>query len=225
VEVFDNASDRKRTATGSPRVQYQAVGLREKMDFVYYAPAADSIVDSVSAVLAHKLQDQLLRQHDKQAPLGPPLLTLHRDSTYSRGSDAGYDRRGERSFVTLQLFLNDDFDGGEVTFSQGEPRNGKGNDNDKDFCHALEGNRACAATVRPRAGSVLLYQHDCLHSAAQPRVPSSETCTNTHTSSGSTSSRTGGKYVMKTVVMYSTHGPEAEYAHRPFLARHFDNLY
>jgi predicted 2-oxoglutarate/Fe(II)-dependent dioxygenase YbiX len=61
---------------------------------------------------------------------------LHQDQGYS-GPD------GSRSLLTLMLYLNDDFDGGETDFPEQETR------------------------VVPRTGSALWFQHMLLHSGAR----------------------------------------------------------
>ncbi|XP_052702515.1 uncharacterized protein LOC128179058 isoform X2 [Crassostrea angulata] len=58
--------------------------------------------------------------------------------------DAGFRREnGEKSFLSVQIFLNDDFLGGDTTFL------------DLEESERIE--------VEPRTGSVLIYQHDILH--------------------------------------------------------------
>ena len=69
----------------------------------------------------------------------------HYDGSYMRGDEAGMDRSGEQSFVTFQLYLNDDFQGGETRFLS----NGRWSEDEY--------------RVVPKMGSVLLFQHNLLH--------------------------------------------------------------
>lgn len=62
---------------------------------------------------------------------------VHRDGYYERED-------GERSFLTVLFFLNDDFEGGETNII--EPRS--------------------AASVRPKTGSALFFLHRLLHEGA-----------------------------------------------------------
>jgi hypothetical protein len=103
----------------------------------------------------------------------------HQDGCYSRRSEAGLERRGETSFVTLQLYLNDS-DGGATKFLC--------NYHDKE-CDKVE--------VQPRAGSVLVFQHNLLHEGAP--VDS------------------GLKYVIRTDVMFTDKGDGHEYSRRPIV--------
>jgi predicted 2-oxoglutarate/Fe(II)-dependent dioxygenase YbiX len=64
----------------------------------------------------------------------------HFDGCYERGN-------GERSFITLQLYLNEGFDGGDTTF--------------------IDMNTDTVIGVTPKTGSVLIFQHDIYHSGAQ----------------------------------------------------------
>jgi Rps23 Pro-64 3,4-dihydroxylase Tpa1-like proline 4-hydroxylase len=79
----------------------------------------------------------------------------HEDDSFVRGH--------ERSFMTMMLYLNEGFDGGSTRFlSEEEPH--------KKY------------DVIPRTGSILLFQHDCLHEGAMVE--------------------TGRKYAIRTDVMY-----------------------
>lgn len=77
----------------------------------------------------------------------------HSDGCYIRQGEAGPDRRGEQSFVTLQLYLNNcgpeaDFMGGSTNFLN-------------------EKNKEEKYRVTPKAGSVLLFQHSIYHEGAE----------------------------------------------------------
>jgi hypothetical protein len=62
-----------------------------------------------------------------------------------------YEREnGERSFITLMLYLNEGFDGGDTTFI----------DIDTDDTDTAIG-------ITPRTGNVLVFQHDIYHSGAK----------------------------------------------------------
>lgn len=81
-------------------------------------------------------------RYDKDTYFAP-----HNDGCYVRGNELGEERRGEQSFVTFQLYLNDGFEGGATRFSNWRsPQQGY--------------------DVVPRTGSVLMFQHDCYHEGA-----------------------------------------------------------
>jgi prolyl 4-hydroxylase len=129
------------------------------------------------------------------------------DSSFVRSTEAGIDRYGEQSFISFQLYLNDGFKGGATRFIS---EYGAHNDMS---AHDWDGSRSGNSSPRkslghkivPHAGSVVLFQHDCCHE--EMRVEA------------------GRKYIMRSDIMYSTAGPGAEYAHRPIIARQFDDLY
>lgn len=75
------------------------------------------------------------------------FFSPHYDGSYVRGDEAGIHRSGEQSFVTVQLYLNNDFYGGETRF---KANNGRGRMSKND-------------DVFPQTGSVLLFQHHILH--------------------------------------------------------------
>lgn len=97
----------------------------------------------------------------------------HSDGCYIRGFEAGLDRRGERSEVTLLLYLNDDYQGGYTRLL--------------DYKNSQSGH-----SVLPKAGSVLLFEHPCLHEGATLEA--------------------GQKYVVRTDIMYTRKGPGYEYS-------------
>ena len=77
----------------------------------------------------------------------------HLDGSYRRHGEAGEARRGETSFCTLQLYLNEDFEGGATNFlSQG--------------LWGEDDSTTIKIPVTPRTGSVLVFQHDLLHEGA-----------------------------------------------------------
>jgi hypothetical protein len=100
----------------------------------------------------------------------------HCDGCYIRSNEAGPDRRGERSFVTAQLYLNDGFTGGSTRFLH-------------------EWDETQFYDVVPKAGSVLLFQHDLYHEGSLLVE--------------------GRKYALRTDVMYTDKGPGHEYSVRP----------
>jgi len=71
----------------------------------------------------------------------------HYDGCYERGEEAGAARRGETSFFTLQLYLNNVDQGGETKF----------------IC---EYDATKKVAVVPKQGAVLIFQHDLLHEGA-----------------------------------------------------------
>ena len=71
----------------------------------------------------------------------------HSDGCYVRRDEAGEDRRGERSYVTCQIYLNEGFTGGATTFFS-----------------TLSDEKY---DVIPETGSVLLFEHSLLHQGSQ----------------------------------------------------------
>lgn len=69
------------------------------------------------------------------------FFSAHRDGSYTRETGP---RRGETSFVTCQLYLNQDCQGGATRFLS-------------DF------DQESSVSVIPKTGSVLLFDHDLLH--------------------------------------------------------------
>eukprot|EP00339_Tiarina_fusa_P011131 CAMPEP_0117008940 /NCGR_PEP_ID=MMETSP0472-20121206/8267_1 /TAXON_ID=693140 ORGANISM="Tiarina fusus, Strain LIS" /NCGR_SAMPLE_ID=MMETSP0472 /ASSEMBLY_ACC=CAM_ASM_000603 /LENGTH=240 /DNA_ID=CAMNT_0004711105 /DNA_START=24 /DNA_END=743 /DNA_ORIENTATION=+ len=72
---------------------------------------------------------------------------VHADGCYVRSGEAGADRRGERSLITCQVYLNEGFSGGATTLYSSV--SGKGYD------------------VVPETGSVLLFEHGLYHQGSQ----------------------------------------------------------
>lgn len=68
----------------------------------------------------------------------------HFDGSYKRNTEAGLDRKGETSYVTCQIYLNEGFEGGATRMMDVR-------------------NDANGHDVVPRAGSVLLFRHDICH--------------------------------------------------------------
>ncbi|XP_033751897.1 probable prolyl 4-hydroxylase 3 [Pecten maximus] len=85
-------------------------------------------------------------KHRKLLALNERLRVLYyQPGQYFKPHFDGEYRRpnGERSFITIQIYLNEGFKGGETTFM---------NSPDKELC-----------PVVPKTGSVLVFQHDILH--------------------------------------------------------------
>lgn len=68
----------------------------------------------------------------------------HQDLRYVRGPDCG-DQAGETSHITVQLYLNEKFKGGTTRFLCGKRH----------------------YDVKPRTGSVLIFDHDLLHEGSR----------------------------------------------------------
>lgn len=68
----------------------------------------------------------------------------HQDLRYTRGPDSG-ERAGETSHITVQLYLNEKFKGGATRFLCGKRHH----------------------DVKPRVGSVLIFDHDLLHEGSR----------------------------------------------------------
>ncbi|CAB9514415.1 P4Hc [Seminavis robusta] len=98
----------------------------------------------------------------------------HSDGYYVRRNEAGPSRRGETSRVTLLLYLNEGYQGGNTRMLRTFNPSSKGRD------------------IVPRAGSVLLFEHECLHEGVTLEK--------------------GRKYVVRTDLMYSEKGPGNEYS-------------
>ncbi|XP_060068307.1 uncharacterized protein LOC132548457 [Ylistrum balloti] len=84
--------------------------------------------------------------HRKVLGLNERLRILHYEpGQYFKPHFDGEYRRtnGERSYITIQVYLNEGFKGGETTFMDGP---------DEDLC-----------PVVPKLGSVLVFQHNILH--------------------------------------------------------------
>ena len=73
------------------------------------------------------------------------FFASHMDGTFVRGGEAGPARRGEKSLVTCQLYLNEGFRGGATRFSDWRDEAARYFD------------------VVPRTGSVLLFEHRLNH--------------------------------------------------------------
>lgn len=67
----------------------------------------------------------------------------HLDGSYIRDS-------GERSYVTVQIYLNEGFEGGSTT-----------------FLDSYSGEKDSGVEVVPKTGSVLVFQHDILHEGSE----------------------------------------------------------
>lgn len=75
----------------------------------------------------------------------------HMDGTYTRPYDGG-SQSGDRSFLTLLLYLNDDYTGGATTFLV-----------DKVDPNTQGGLKLHEVPVPPETGMVLVHQHDIMH--------------------------------------------------------------
>lgn len=73
----------------------------------------------------------------------------HYDGTYARESDPL-----EVSLVTLQIYLNDNFDGGETNFL------GDDDDDDDQDCDPEK------VSVTPETGMILVFEQDLMHEGA-----------------------------------------------------------
>eukprot|EP00388_Colpodella_angusta_P036999 GDKK01040429.1.p1 GENE.GDKK01040429.1~~GDKK01040429.1.p1 ORF type:complete len:343 (-),score=1.83 GDKK01040429.1:191-1219(-) len=167
---------------------FQAVGLNERMRYLRYDPGT--------------------------------FFAPHYDGSYVRAGEAGAERSGEQSFITFQLYLNEGFQGGSTRFvppneeiedeSDGEAEKETETASGNSWFSFLTKRGRTKKTkggykVIPRTGSVLLFQHDCLHEGARVRE--------------------GRKYAVRTDVMYTSRGPGLEYAQQPILARQLDDMY
>jgi len=101
------------------------------------------------------------------------FFSSHFDGAYVRSLEAGADRKGEQSFVTFQLYLNEGFKGGATRFLSIHDETNHDEPVRSVFPSFLTGkNRGTRSTrphfnVIPRTGSVLLFQHDCCHEGAR----------------------------------------------------------
>lgn len=115
----------------------------------------------------------------------------HRDATYIKDEDT-------RSVLTLILYLDDQFEGGDTVFYRTtQPRRLI----EQTVAEEMEGGFVEKFRVRPRPGRVLLFDHNMIHSG-EP----------VHSSSSSEGSQ-GGKHFLRTDVVYrrtwdhEIHGP------------------
>jgi len=124
----------------------------------------------------------------------------HYDGAYVRGTEAGLARMDEKSFVTCQLYLNEDCTGGETRFlspnvasssSKWSERKRLKNTKSAPKDSSLE----TETKVVPKTGSVLLFEHELLHEGCEVVD--------------------GKKYVIRTDVMYTRKGLGHEYSSRP----------
>lgn len=128
------------------------------------APWVNSQNDAAGAKVYHRaasLNERLRLLRYKQGQ----FFHSHNDATFVRGPNEG-ERSGETSHVSVHVYLNQKFKGGLTTF------HGRGRHFD----------------VKPRTGSVLLFDHKILHEGQ--RV--------TH----------GKKYLIRTDVMYANYNGE-----------------
>eukprot|EP00005_Dracoamoeba_jomungandri_P014886 CAMPEP_0174269214 /NCGR_PEP_ID=MMETSP0439-20130205/40265_1 /TAXON_ID=0 /ORGANISM="Stereomyxa ramosa, Strain Chinc5" /LENGTH=216 /DNA_ID=CAMNT_0015357865 /DNA_START=29 /DNA_END=679 /DNA_ORIENTATION=+ len=72
------------------------------------------------------------------------ILRYDEGQKFNRHHDGWFTREGQRSYLTVQLYLNQGFVGGETTFFLGS-------------------NESVAVPVVPKTGMVLVFQHDILH--------------------------------------------------------------
>eukprot|EP00299_Pterocystis_sp_00344_P014288 c7070_g1_i2.p1 GENE.c7070_g1_i2~~c7070_g1_i2.p1 ORF type:complete len:240 (+),score=32.47 c7070_g1_i2:84-803(+) len=70
----------------------------------------------------------------------------HFDGRYVRAMEAGHERVGEQSFVTVMVYLNEGCEGGQTRFIF---------------------DRNTVVDVVPKIGKVLLFQHDMLHEGSE----------------------------------------------------------
>jgi hypothetical protein len=75
------------------------------------------------------------------------FFAAHRDGSYVRKLEAGTERKGEQSYVTLQIYLNEGFKGGCTRFMNFDESRGH--------------------DVVPKTGAILLFQHDCYHEGSR----------------------------------------------------------
>ncbi len=79
------------------------------------------------------------------------FLRYNKDEHYGKHVDISYEdeKTGQRSFITVQLYLNEDFVGGETRFDQ---EVGFTRMEDKKYLDVV-----------PKTGSVLLFEHELTH--------------------------------------------------------------
>jgi len=81
------------------------------------------------------------------------FFAVHQDGSYVRSDEAGSARRGEQSFVTCQIYLNEGFEGGATRFIDAQDEFG-----------------AIGLDCVPRTGSILLFQHNLWHEGSLLRA-------------------------------------------------------
>lgn len=134
------------------------VGGGQQVLMTDYRNSSRCIIDSVE--LAQRIWERI-KDYVPSEYRGHPVVELnerlrflrydpgdyfleHRDGCYERPMD--HPRAGDRSYITVQVYLNEGFEGGSTRFMH-ETEDGK------DYYDVV-----------PRTGSVLLFQHNLLHS-------------------------------------------------------------
>ena len=76
------------------------------------------------------------------------VLRYSENQQFTAHKDGSYEQNGEKSMLTLQIYLTDDFSAGETTF--------------------LTESGVVTARVKPVIGKALIFSHDLLHSGDPP---------------------------------------------------------
>jgi hypothetical protein len=86
--------------------------------------------------------------------VGPSIgFTPHRDATYIRNEDL-------RSILTILIYLNDDFEGGTTSFYKTMTKRTK----EMRVCDEMKSGSDLRFRFSPKQGSVLLFNHNMIHS-------------------------------------------------------------
>lgn len=86
--------------------------------------------------------------------IGPSIgFTPHRDATYIRNEDL-------RSIFTVLIYLNDDFEGGTTSFHKSITKRTK----EMRVCDEMKAGSKLRFRFSPQQGSVLLFNHNMIHS-------------------------------------------------------------
>lgn len=237
-----DATDRMGYRSDAPAMYFLGRGARKNQNLVWV------VDDDVYRPLFSRLMPYL-PQGERQEPLGlnprfrfykyaeGDYFRMHRDGSWPgsayvrvtnpRGKQTTqleWDAYGDRwSQMSLLLFLNDDYTGGEMQFEPGSdqlvaaPETDSDSDTDEDGVEAVNGAEVIEApddseagmdtsiyTVRPPAGSVLCYYHGDHPWSVKH---------------GSATVESGTKYVLRTDVLYSTLGSAADRARPDTWAR------
>ena len=142
------------------------------------------------------------------------FFASHYDGSYMRSNEAGIERKGEQSFVTFQLYLNEGFQGGSTRFLSINDTTNHDEDVENEtatvtstiWSNFLTPTKRRSSSrphynVIPHTGSVLLFQHDCCHEGAKLYK--------------------GRKYAIRSDVMYSDRDIGNEYSNQPVILNTF----
>eukprot|EP01098_Paradermamoeba_levis_P009360 TRINITY_DN3890_c0_g1_i1.p1 TRINITY_DN3890_c0_g1~~TRINITY_DN3890_c0_g1_i1.p1 ORF type:complete len:210 (+),score=49.67 TRINITY_DN3890_c0_g1_i1:215-844(+) len=148
IQLSEKEGYKQATLNVEPGIEIQNMDARNN-----YRYMRDDF--EVSGHLFNLVKEYLPKEWGSNSKVERKLISLNErlrflryepGQKFERHFDGWYARKnGERSFLTLQLYLNEGFEGGETTFFL---------DDDDDTKRIA---------VKPKTGMVLIFQHDILH--------------------------------------------------------------